>query len=174
MTIIACVQSVIMLLGFVFVVLQFRKQVQAVTKVHDWNRRKTSQQACYEFVESKTMEYWMEIREPIGLGGKKFDDLGDNEKKSLLYLLYYFENLGISIKNNILDEDIIFDYFGYIWPLCHQASEYFIAKDQKDRNDPMLYEHVVEYAKRFEAKDERLKEKRRESARIVGKDMITG
>jgi len=168
------VQLLVTALGFIFVVLQFRKNTQEVSKTHDWNRRKASQEACYQFTDPKVQTYWSSIYDDIIIKKKTYKELSDDKKADMLKIIYFFEYIGISMKNNILEEDIVFDLFGGIWPLCFFATKDFVEENQKSRDDDCVFEHFVSYALKFQKRYEDTQEKKKSVTRIPGKSKITG
>lgn len=166
-------QTLTMVAGFIFVTLQFRKYVSEITKTHDWNRRKASQEACYTFMQSGVHDAWAAVRSSL-IGGKRFEDLPPEEQGKLHMVISYLENLGISIKNNIVDEDIIWDYFGYIWPFCYEASVAFITGERTRCHDDMICEHFEDYALRFKMENERILAEKSVAGKKPGKPRIKG
>lgn len=172
--IVSGIQVAITVLGFFFVVLQFKRAIAETTKTHDWNRRMASQQACYNFMQGFMQEHWNRIYESICEKQKAWAELDAPQKTSLREILYYLENLGIAMKNNILDEDIIWDYFGSIWPLCYKCAEKFVAQSRSLRNDPQVYENFEEVALAFQKRYEAVAEQKRQVGKIPGKPKIKG
>ncbi len=168
------VQTLTMVLGFIFVVLQFRKYIAEITKTHDWNRRKSSQEACYEFLQSKVQDDWMAIHKSVIEDNVTYDQLDKAQQAAMLRVIYYFENLGISLKNNIVDVDIIWDYFGAVWPLCYESAKSLVARYRQIAKDDMVFEHFVKYAEEFEARNRQIDAKKRAAGSLPGKPKISG
>lgn len=168
------IQTIIMVFGFIFVILQFRKYVSEISKTHDWNRRKASQEACYKFLDSRIQDSWKPIHKAIVDENKTYDELEPKLQEDLLQIVYYFENLGISIKNNIVDEDIIWDYFGAIWPFCYECAKSLVTKYQLLTRDDMIFEHFVLFAQKFEERNRAIDSKKRAAGTLPGKPLITG
>jgi hypothetical protein len=167
-------QLVVTALGFIFVVLQFQKNTQEVSKTHDWNRRKASQEACYQFMDPTVQTHWSSIYDDVIIKGKHYAQLTDIQKIDVLKMIYFFEYIGISMKNNILEEDIIYDHFGSIWPLCYRATKDFVEENQKVRDDDDVFEHFVSYANKFQKRYDDTQEMTKFITRIPGKSKITG
>lgn len=168
------VQTLTMVLGFIFVILQFKKYVAEITKTHDWNRRKASQDACYNFMQAPILACWNQIFVPVCEQKKSYEQLDATQKQALREFIMYLENLGICLKNHILDEDIIWDYFGSAWPLAYQCAKDFVKKAQEIRGDPQVYEHFEDYGILFGKRNDAVKEKQKGAVKNPGKPVIHG
>jgi hypothetical protein len=168
------VQTLTMVLGFIFVILQFRKYVAEITKTHDWNRRKASQEACYNFMQGPVLECWNKVYAAVCEQTTTYDKLSDEQKEAIREVIYYLENLGICMKNHILDEDIIWDYFGSAWPRTYECAKGFVKASQELRQDPQVYEHFEDYGIAFKKRNDEVKSKQKQAVKNPGKPAIKG
>ncbi len=126
---------VILSISVLLILIKINKHTKEISKTHDWNRRKASQEACYEFMHDPIHQHWNLVEEAILYEKKKFDQLSDEQKKSMYKIMDFFENIGTSLKHNIVEEDIIYDFFQSIWLPCYEATQPFIEKKKIERQD---------------------------------------
>jgi len=161
------------------VLIKINKHTKEISKTHDWNRRKASQEACYEFMHDPIHLHWNLVEEAILYEKKRFDKLSDGQKKSMYKIMDFFENIGISLKHNIMEADIIYDFFQSIWLPCYEATLPFIEKKQIERQDNSVFYYFAFYAKVFkntsnELKDDLKKDAQRQVGKVPPKEKITG
>jgi len=141
-------QAVVMAIGAGLVYWQLKKHSEEISSTHDWNRRLASQHAAYEFMQPTIHGYWIKVQKSVIEEKKPYNELEPHEQHAVRQMLNFFESLGIALKYNIVDYGIIYDYFGYVWPLFRDCARVYIEEDCQ-REDPTLYENIVEYAERF-------------------------
>ena len=168
------VQTVTMIFGFTLVILKFRKYVMEISKTHDWNRRKASQEACYEFMNSRVQTAWASIYKAVIEERQAYEEVSESQQSEMREVIYYFENLGISLKNNILDEDIIWDYFGSVWPISYESAKGFVASSREQRSDDMIFEHFEDYAVKFVKRNQEIEQAKQNAGKVPGKPAIKG
>ena len=92
-----------------------RLQLQEMSKEHDWNRRK----AAHDLIAESSLGKFGDIRRKFESRIPIYDrdltsatlnpPLSADEALQLDAVLNYLENVCLSIKNNVVDEDIVFD-----------------------------------------------------------------
>jgi hypothetical protein len=59
---------------------------------------------------------------------------------SLSDILNHFEKVAIGVKNGLLDENIIFDYYGRIFQIYYNLTKYnVLLKYRNESNDPFIF-----------------------------------
>ena len=165
---------IILLLSVSLILWKINRNIKEVSKTHDWNRRKASQEACYEFMRSPIEESWNIVFEPIIIERKKYEELSEEHQKEMRKIMNYFENLGVLIKHTIVDKDIIYDFFQSIWFPCYEATEEYIAKSKTLYKNHSVFENFSTYAKEFRCNSDKLDEARKKAGRTSPKPKITG
>jgi hypothetical protein len=75
----------------------------------------------------------MYLPECLRLGNEKQPEFDD----TLVKLLNIFEVISIDIKNQIIDEEISYDYLGWFYTAYYMFSKDFITRRRKDAGDDM-------------------------------------
>jgi hypothetical protein len=149
------------------------KQLKLVIKAnadnHDWNRRKASQEACYEFMRPPVVKSWNILFNTLIIKRKKYEQLSEEHQKEMRRVMNYFENLGVLIKYNIVDEDIIYDYFQSVWSLCYDATEEYISKSKMQYQDHTVFENFTTYAMKFRYNSDKLNKSRNQGRKDFSK-----
>lgn len=138
------------IIGAVLIVLQLRQ-------THLWNRRIATQTACNEFNSPHIYEHWKAFRKRVALGPVSHGSLNPDEEASVMVLLSYFETIGLLVKHNILDEELVFDCFGSLVPKLAESFDDCVQSFRKERNDKRVYERFSEMAMRFAIRSRKLK-----------------
>jgi hypothetical protein len=141
---------------------QLSKVSQQMRETHEWNRRKTSQEVLNVLVfgEFPTLRTTVEselrcnIPDPKETYETKTATLSDSDKEkldnSLRQILNILETIAINIKHNIVDEDICYDYLGWIMVEYHRWSFGFIDARRKKAGDSRVLISFSEYAERWQ------------------------
>ena len=85
----------------------------------------------------------------------------DEINRLLKNILNIMEGLCINIKFGIVDEDVSYNYLGWLVPQYHRWSKQYIEDLRNRANDPFIYIHISEYAERWST---RMKEESREKS----------
>lgn len=70
------------------------------------------------------------------------NDLGFSNRldEGLFDILNNFEKIAIGIKNKVLDEDIIKDFYGRYFLLCYKLSKYHVLLEYRNKNnEPFVF-----------------------------------
>lgn len=146
------------------ILVQIKNGIEEVSKTHDWNRRKASQDACYEFMHHPTAKCWNLIYEPLIVEEKDYFELNAEQKEAARTIMNYFENLGILIKHGIVDDVIIYDYFQSMWFRFFNASKEYVKSTQLSAGDETVFENFGKYALKFD----RLNNDRNQAKHVAG------
>ncbi len=68
-------------------------------------------------------------------GGKKYDDLTDEEKRIVKHLLNHFEILAVGLASGIYDREMIKSAFGFDLKRIYKKAEPYIAAIRKEDDD---------------------------------------
>lgn len=140
---------------------QLSKLSQQMREAHEWNRRKTSQEVLNvlvfgEFPSLRNMvesELGCNIPDHAETYEKKKGSLLDSDKAklddALRQILNILETIAVNIKHNIIDEDICYDYLGWIMVEYHRWSMPFIEERRTKAGDPRVLFDLSEYAKKW-------------------------
>lgn len=151
---------------------------QQIRKTHEWNRKITSQNSLNtlvigEFVDLRsklenecncTIPDQKETYEDVI--NKASEDEAKEIKSTLSKIVNIFETLGINIKNHTIDEEICYDYLGWIMPEYYRWSLPYIELKREQANDARVLVNFEIYAKKW---DTRRKEEL-EKLKKVGKE----
>lgn len=142
---------------------QLSKMSQQMREAHEWNRRKTSQEVLNVLVFGEFSTLRTIIESELGCNipdtketyETKKTAFGDQEKEkklddSLRKILNILEAIAINIKHKIVDEDICYDYLGWIMVEYHRWSLGFIDARRKIAGDPRVLIGFSEYAERWQ------------------------
>lgn len=143
---------------------QLSKLSRQIRETHEWNRRKTSQEILNTLVfgEFPTLRGKVEVElnckipdhnETYNL---KRSGLSDDDKikldDALRRVLNILETIAINIKHNIIDEDICYDYLGWIMVEYHRWSATFIDHRRQQAGDPRVLIAFSEFAEKWAAR----------------------
>ena len=159
-------QTVVLAVSAGLVLWKIKKSIEEVAKTHDWNRRKASQEACYEFMHQPTATSWNKICEPIVREGKTYEELSNDQKEAARAIMNYFENLGILIKHSVVDKEIIYDYFQSTWHPFFDASRNYVENMRGVVRDETVFENFGRYAEDFSSLNRKREKARSEAGRI--------
>lgn len=140
---------------------QLSKLSQQIRETHEWNRRKTSQEILNMLVFGEFPTLRTKVETELGCripDHKETYDLkvsslsGEDKIKlddALRRVLNILETIAINIKHNIIDEDICYDYLGWIMVEYHRWSTDFIADRRRVAGDPRVLIVFSEYAEKW-------------------------
>ena len=148
-----------------------------IRKDHDWNQRNASAELLVSWVTGDVREIWKTLEIDFGLKllgvdqnyKTVFDSLDDEDerqrlKSTVISLLNYLEVTSISIKSEVLDESIIYDFAALHFVLFRTWAQPLI--DEYTKRDPTIFIEFRTYADKWQtmteqdAATERLRQKR--------------
>ena len=115
-----------------------------IKKAHEWNRRKMSQEMLYVLTGDLITKARQIIENDLGakiFSGKENYDIFikklQQDKKKLLQenlklILNFFEIMELGIKNNVVDEDICFDYGNTVCISYFEWAQPFIEREREN------------------------------------------
>lgn len=176
------ISVIILTISMFFAGFQLYRMNQENRKTHDWNRRLASHELMkslsegsfpdlvdkvrgYSNLEMPSNSSYSEVIKKV----KKEDK--DEFERDIRKLLNYLESFAVSVKNNIVDNEIMYDYASIIvteW--CKWAKDYF----EKERNypkppEPSIYIDLENLAKGWIKKLNEEKEKSKQQILSSGK-----
>jgi uncharacterized phage-associated protein len=152
---------------------QLQRSTDAQKKTHDWNRRKATQDACDDFLDPKLFALWQRIYDPVVQSGKLYGQLNKEEQQAVHTLLSFLESMAILIRHDVVDEKIVFDHFGTVWPPLYHCSKEFISETVGKRNDDRVFEHFVANAERFKQMTVELERRKRHAGKVKPRPKLT-
>ena len=138
---------------------------------YEWNRRKTSQETLNNLVsgEFPDLKHKLEDKFKCAIGNESqtYDDvvkcLSENKIDELdgilMKLLNIFEAITIDIKNDIINENICYDYLGWIMTGYYRWGNPFVIKIRERVGEPRVLENFEYYAQKW---TERINEEKNE------------
>jgi len=148
---------------------------------HEWNRRKATQEALDKLVigEFPELRKKLEVDLKCSIWNKDEDygtlthSISEQERRDfdsyLVRILNVFEMVGINIKNNVVDEEICYDYLGWLYTEYHRWSGPFIEERRKRAGDPRVLINFTNYAEIWKERMEKERKDIREEISIPGK-----
>lgn len=133
-----------------------------IRETDDWNRRKTSQEILGNLTlgefpalrERVEVDFGCEIWNKQETYSTKSAGLTDQETQKLNYavvrVLNALETISIHMKNDIVDEDICYDYLGWILIQYVRWGTPLIEEKRSKAGNLRIYEGVSDFAKRWE------------------------
>ncbi|GEM_PF-2397309 len=156
-----------------------------LTETHEWNRRKSTDDALRFLVSGDYQKLTDEFHKIIPFEEWTKTDttyqdicqtLNDEERilitKYSWDLLNIFEALCIGIKNNILDEDICYDYLAFILPRFFHWSQHFIQERRTISGELRLYLELETIANKWSKRKKEQDANARQSLQIKGKSKL--
>lgn len=180
MTTFEYITTIISTLALIFTALSVRFIWLQMKKTNEWNRRKCSQELLINLTSGKFSEIFRKVRElnseknkyEIQDKNKNYLELYENlnQKEQIefisdvLFLLNIMESICISIKNNIIDEDITYNMlYNHFITFFRWVEPYIRKRRMVENNDCVFAEleaFVVKWEKRLEdEKSEGIKNK---------------
>jgi len=185
-TTLAVVTIVVSSVGVIASAILVLKQITLMTRqmqvTYDWNVRKTSQEALRDLISGEfpkwrdkiESEFSCRIPDPKENYESKTSDLAPEKIKELNFvlgrLLNMLEVVCINIKNNVVDEDIIYDYLGVILIEYRRWSEPFIVK--LSNGDARYLGSLKKYAEEWSIRFETEQRQMAESGLVKGKGTL--
>ena len=125
--------------------------LSTIIKNQEWNRRKTT----HEFINELVFGEYPELSKilTVDLGVKIYDKTEDylrsfeklnseKEKDKFRYtvskIFNLFEVLSISLKNNVIDESICYDYLGYMYTEYYRWGIDYIKSTRQESGEPRI------------------------------------
>ena len=155
-----------------------------IRETHDWNRRKTSQ----EILGSLTLGEFPALREKVEIEfdcqiwnrqetyATKSAGLTDQDKQRLAYavirVLNALETISIHMKNHIVDEDICYDYLGWILIQYVRWSGPLIDDRRRKAGDLRIYKVVSDFAEKWEQRFNREQKIMADGAAVQGRTRL--
>ncbi|MBN2881801.1 DUF4760 domain-containing protein [Candidatus Woesearchaeota archaeon] len=127
---------------------------------HDWNKRKTTFELLTDFTSGNFPKLLDDLNKmsklPIDEStnyNQIYRQVPTNQQfefdRKLSQVLNYFEGIAVSIKNEIVDEDICFDYASVIYQIYYNWSKSYIEKRRKQTNSDTIYADFENTTKRW-------------------------
>jgi hypothetical protein len=138
---------------------------------YEWNRTKTSQETLNNLVtgEFPDLRHKLEVELKCKIGDKSqtYEDRvkGLSEDKTddfdcfLMRFLNILEAVAINIKKDIVDDDICYEYLGWIMTEYYRWSKTFIIKKRKKTGQPRILCYFEDCAQKW---TKRIKEEKKE------------
>ncbi len=139
---------------------------RTLKKFHEWNRRKSTQEILKDLVLGDYPKFSKILSEnnikPFDkkrFYAKDISTLDDIDiKNNVIYatrnIANLFEFIAINIKNNTIDDEICYDYLGFMYIEFFRWSEEYISEMRKESNDNRIFnnfeEKAVEWKQRFD------------------------
>ena len=151
---------------------------------HEWNRRKCTQETLDKLVTGEFPELRkkleVDLKCPIWRKDKNYksctDPLPEEDRKelddSLMKVLNFFEIIGINMKNNIIDENICYDYVGWIYTEYLRWSQPFIEEIRKKAVEPRVLINFTNYAENWSKRIAEEKKEKPKNISIPGKNKL--
>lgn len=175
------VKLALSVVGFAVAVISIFLVYVQMRKTHEWNRRKASHDTLGELVAGNVAESRRTLvvgfGVEIGTKSQTYTDievkLGDEQRRELLYnatqFMNYLEILCVGMKNNVLDEDICYDYAKLPVTRFWLWAKPLIEVRRKASGDDTEWIEVENYAKRWLKREEEEREQHIEQLRVPGK-----
>jgi len=155
-----------------------------IRKQYEWKRRKTTQEILDRFVFGEFPELRDRLEEHLGCKiwdkNQTYETIKnefDKDKISeidryLKRILNIFETIAINIKNNIIDEDICYEYLGFIFTEYFRWSESFVDKIVIESKDHTIWIEFKNYGKIWKNRIQGEKEKYNKNLTSLGKNKL--
>jgi len=176
---------IIEILSLIVIILSVWLIWKTLKTSHDWNRRKTTQEILDKFVTGEIPELNSKIK--IEFNCKVYDESNtyiefistikdekeqDKFKDTLVRILNIFEVLSIDMKNNLVEEEICYDYLAWFFTAYYKFAKPLIEQKQKDANDPRVLINFTDYAEKWINKKDNELIAHKEGLKIKGKDKL--
>lgn len=125
---------------------------------HEWNRRKSTQEVLRDLVLGDYPKFSKILLDnnikPFNIDETYSTSLNaildENLKKDVIFatknVFNLFEFIAINIKNNTIDEDICYDYLGWMYTQYYRWGQDYIKNEQSKGNDIRILGNFVERA----------------------------
>lgn len=132
-----------------------------IKSTHNWNRRKTSQEILNNLVtgEFPQLRYKLEQEFNCVIWDKSHSyetKVKNVSEKGLVDLNYHlsrilniFETIAINIKNNIIEEDICYDFMGWIFTEYYRWSRSYIEEKRQQAGDQRVLGDFTNFADKW-------------------------
>lgn len=175
------VKLVLSIVGFLVGVVSIFLVYIQMRKTHEWNRRKASHDTLSELVTGHVAEFRQILIVTFGMEpstSQRFTDVDtkhpqDEDRRKLRYytaqLLNYLEVLCVGMKNNVLDENICYDYAKHPVTRFWIWAEPFVKARREATGDETLWIEVENFSKSWLEREERERSQHRARLRVPGK-----
>lgn len=152
---------------------------------HDWNRRKATQEILDKFIIGEIPDLNSKIK--IDFGCSISDEknsysnfiltIKDPKTKlkyddTLVRILNIFEVISIDMKNNVIEEDICYDYLAWFITAYYRFSKEYIDIKKTEAKDPRVLKNFADCASKWDVKWRSELEKSHNSLTIEGKSKL--
>jgi hypothetical protein len=153
-------------------------------ETHEWNRRKCSQEVLTNLVTGEFPRLREKLERELGCRILHGDETYDSKIKgldpetrlsldhTLARLLNILETVCINIKNHLIDEEICYDYLGWIAVQYRDWSDSFIRERRSLAEDQRVLGDVTAYADAWKVRMRDEREAIAKASRIRGKDRL--
>lgn len=150
------------------------QQLVEVAKAHDWNRRKSAHDMIFEASLGK----FGELRRQFENGLNIYDpsqtcasqDLSPAKKLQLDAALNFLENVCLSIKNNVVDEDIVYGALSDVLVAYWRWAQPYIRECRRISDD--FWSEIDPYERRWREKAEAAREAARRAREQPGRPRL--
>lgn len=148
-----------------------RQQLEEVAKAHDWNRRKSAHDLIFE----ASLGRFGELRRQFEIGIDIYDPnqtsatqaLSPEKKLQLDTALNFLENVCLSIKNNVVDEEIVYAALSDILVAYWRWSQPYVRECRRASDD--FWTEIEPYDRLWRQKAETAREAARKPRDQPGK-----
>lgn len=159
-----CIAALLLLLGLTVGVWQVWRELR---RHRIWDRQRFAQQYLNSFVTGEfpllrekfekiqECQIWNEDDSYALKCGAFSQDRIDTIEPMLKKILNIFEGLCVNIEYDILDEDICYNYLGWMLVAYHRWSLDYIEGLRDRTGDPLIYIHLERYALSWKARIEK-------------------
>jgi len=128
-----------------------------IRTITNWNRRKATHELTFAIVQGDFLEIrkkldsyanWYELEEDYStvITDKNREEINS----SLKYYLSFFEGVALGIKNDVYDNDIVYDYFGSSLPEIIRWANPYINKLRT--NDKSIFIEIMNLTEKWKNK----------------------
>ena len=158
---ISIVDILIKIISLGFVIFGSVIAYKTLKKNHEWNRRKSTQEVLKVLVLgdypkfSKTLlDYDIKPFSKDESFNTTLPQIGDEKiKNEIIYatksIFNLFEFIAINIKNNTIDENICYDYLGWMYVEYYRWGKDYISQEQQKGNDERILGNFSELAEKW-------------------------
>ncbi len=124
-------------------------------KQRRWHIQHSTLETAKQFVGGEIFQHWLKVRNQLITKSKLFEEITEEEQKSVISLLSYFENIGVMYKHNILDMGIIYDSFSVAIYELYKYTSSFLPEYRKQRANPSVYKEFEDLALALQERTEK-------------------
>ena len=168
--VISIVGVVLTAIGVLLVYLQLRKN-------HKWNRRQAAHDLLFGPYMFEFYPQYEHIRSKVDMfdSNKDYtdyeDELSEEDKLKIDQTLNFLENVCISMRDNIVDEEVVYKSVGSLLPNYQRFMNPYI-KEQRSEVSSLLWVYLDDYAERWRKRAEKRKKSSLDGRREEGRDKL--